>query len=100
MTTRRTTLVLTVGLAAIVLWLLAEYRVADQLHRAQDPNGWPRASSAGNGSSGSGQHTEITNAKIAFIRPSDIYVMNSDGTGRTRLAENASSPAFTPRDRK
>jgi hypothetical protein len=60
--TRQTTLVLTVGLAAIVLWLLAGYRVADHLHRAQDPVGWPRASSAGNGS---GQHTEITNAKGA-----------------------------------
>jgi hypothetical protein len=60
--TRQTTLVLTVGLAAIVLWLLAGYRVADQLHRAQDPVGWPRASSASNGS---GQHTEITNAKGA-----------------------------------
>jgi hypothetical protein len=37
--TRQTTLVLTVGLAAIVLWLLAGYRVADQHHatRVDDP---------------------------------------------------------------
>jgi TolB protein len=27
----------------------------------------------------------------------DIYVMNTEGTGRTRLAENASSPSFAPR---
>jgi Tol biopolymer transport system component len=85
MTTRRTTLVLTVGLAVVLLWLLAGCRVADQRHRAEDPKGGPRASSAGNGSSGVDQHTEISNGKIAFIRHSDIYVMNSDGTGQTNL---------------
>jgi hypothetical protein len=98
--TWRTTLVRTVGLSVIVLWLLAGCRVADQFHRAEDPNGGLRASSAGNGSSGGEQHTVISDAKIAFIRHSDIYVMNADGTGRTRLADNASSPSFTPRDRE
>jgi hypothetical protein len=76
--TLRTTLVLTVGLAVVLLWLLAGCRVADQRHRAEDPNGRPRTSSAG--SSGVDQHTEISNGEIVFIRHSDIYVMNSDGT--------------------
>src|SRR5215211_5519903 len=80
--TRRTTLVLTVGLAVVLLWLLAGCRVADQRHRAEDPDGRPRASY---GSSRGAQHTEISNGKIAFIRHSDIYVMNSDGTGQTNL---------------
>jgi len=31
------------------------------------------------------RHTEISNGKIAFIRHSDIFVMNSDGTGQTNL---------------
>jgi hypothetical protein len=84
--TRRTTLVLTVGLAVVVLWLLAGCIVADQRHRAEDPNGWPRSSSVGNGSSGGDQHTEISNGKIAFIRHSDIHVMNSDGTSQMRLS--------------
>jgi Tol biopolymer transport system component len=53
--------------------------------RAEDPNGGPRASSAGKGSNGGDQHTEISKGKIAFIRHSDIYVMNSDGTGQTNL---------------
>src|SRR5215216_494658 len=83
--TRRTTLVLTVGLAVVVLWSLAGWVVADQRHRAEDPHGWPRSSSVGNGSSGGDQHTEISNGKIAFIRHSDIHVMNSDGTGQMRL---------------
>src|SRR5215218_6669582 len=83
--TRRTTLVLTVGLAVVVLWSLAGWVVADQRHRAEDPHGWPRSSSVGNGSSGGHQHTEISNGKIAFIRHSDIHVMNSDGTGQMRL---------------
>jgi Tol biopolymer transport system component len=91
--TRRTTLVLTVGLAVVVLWLLAGCRVADQLHRAEDPNGGPRSSSAGNGSNGGEQHTEISNAKIVFIRHSDIYVMNSDGTGQTNLTRTKASVA-------
>jgi TolB protein len=46
--------------------------------------------------------------QIAFTRgdvghvyvDQDVYVMNSDGTGRTRLANNASSPSFTLRDRE
>jgi Tol biopolymer transport system component len=83
--TRRTTLVLTVGLVVVVLWLLAGCRVADQRYRAEDPSGGPRASSAGNGSSWGDQHTENSNGKIAFIRHPDIYVMNSDGTGQTNL---------------
>jgi len=65
--------------------LLAGCIVADQRHTAEDPNGWPRSSSVGNGSSGGDQHTEISNGKIAFIRHSDIHVMNSDGTGQMRL---------------
>jgi Tol biopolymer transport system component len=81
--TLRSTLVLTVGLAVVLLWLLAGCRVADQRHRAEDPNGRPRASSAG--SSGVDQHTEISNGEIVFIRRSDIYVMNSDGTGQINL---------------
>jgi hypothetical protein len=36
---RRTTLVLTVGLAVGLLWLLAGCTVADQRPRAEDPNG-------------------------------------------------------------
>jgi WD40-like Beta Propeller Repeat len=83
--TRRTTLVLTVGLVVVLLWLLAGCRVADQRYRAEDPSGGPRASSAGNGSSWGDQHTENSNGKIAFIRHPDIYVMNSDGTGQTNL---------------
>ena len=83
--TRRTTLVLTVGLAVVLLWLLAGCRDADQQHTAEDPIGELRASSAGNGSSGGDQDTEISNGKIAFIRHRDIYVMNSDGTGQTNL---------------
>src|SRR5919112_2860659 len=83
--TRRTTLVLTVGLAVVLLWLLAGYRVADQRHNAEDLDSGLRASSAGNGSSGGDQHTEISNGKIVFIRHSDLYVMNSDGTSQTRL---------------
>jgi dipeptidyl aminopeptidase/acylaminoacyl peptidase len=83
--TRRTTLVLTVGLAVVLFWLLAGYRVADQRHNAEDLDSGLRASSAGNGSSGGDQHTEISNGKIVFIRHSDLYVMNSDGTGKTNL---------------
>jgi Tol biopolymer transport system component len=83
--TRRTTLVLTVGLAIVLLWLLAGGRVADQRHNAEDLDSGLRASSAGNGSSGGGQHTEISNGRIVFIRHSDLYVMNSDGTGKTNL---------------
>jgi Tol biopolymer transport system component len=83
--TRRTTLVLIVGLAVVLLWLLAGCRVADQRHNAEDPDSGPQASSAGNGSSGGDQHTEISNGKIAFIRRSDIYVMNADGTGQINL---------------
>ena len=29
-----------------------------------------------------------------------IYVMNANGTGRTRLANNPNSPSFTPRERE
>jgi Tol biopolymer transport system component len=82
---RRTILVIIVGLAVVLLWLLPGCRVADQRHRAEDPNGRPRASSAGNGSSEGDQHAEISNGKLAFIRHYDIYVMNSDGTGQTNL---------------
>jgi TolB protein len=76
---------LTVGLAFVLLWLLAGYRVADQRHNAEDLDSGLRASSAGNGSSGGDQHTEISNGKIAFISHSDLYVMNSDGTSQTKL---------------
>ena len=42
--------------------------------------------------------------KISYLRGSDpggelftdVYVMNADGTRRTRLADNASSPSFAP----
>jgi Tol biopolymer transport system component len=85
MMTRRTTLVLTAGLAVVLLWFLAGCRVADQSHNTEDPDSGLRASSAGNGSSGGDLHTGISNGKIAFIRHSDIYVMNSDGTGQTNL---------------
>jgi Tol biopolymer transport system component len=82
---RRTTLVLIIRLAVVLLWLLAGCRVADQRPSAEELDGRLRASSAGNLSSGVDQHTEISNGKIAFIRHSDIYVMNSDGTGQTNL---------------
>jgi Tol biopolymer transport system component len=85
MMTRRTTFVLTAGLAVVLLWLLAGCTIADQRHRAEDPDSGLRASSAGDGSSGGERHIEISNGKIAFIRHSDIYVMNSDGTGQTNL---------------
>ena len=82
---RRTTLVLTVGLAVVLSWSLAGCRLTDQQHGAEGPEGGPRVSSAGNGSSGDDQHTEISNGKITFIRHSDIYVMNSEGTDQTNL---------------
>jgi Tol biopolymer transport system component len=85
MMTRRTTLVLTVGLAVVLFWSLAVCRLAEQQRGAEGPEGGPRVSSAGNGSSGDDQHTEISNSKITFMRQSDIYVMNSDGTGQTKL---------------
>ena len=85
MMSRRTKFVLTAGLAVVLLSLLAGCTVADQLHRAEDPDSGLRASSAGNGSGGDERHTEISNGKIAFIRHSNIYVMNSDGTGQTNL---------------
>src|SRR5215213_2177792 len=98
--TRRTTLVLTVGLAVVLLWLLAGCRDADQQHTAEDPIGELRASSAGNGSSGGDQDTEISNGKIAFIRHHDIYVMNSDGTGQTNLTSTKTiiedEPSWSP----
>jgi Tol biopolymer transport system component len=45
--------------------------------------------------------------QIAFTREDagdvyitqDLYLMNADGTGLSRLATGASSPSFTPRDR-
>jgi len=85
MMTRRTTLVHTAGLAVVLLWLLAGCTVADQRQRAEDPDIGLRVSSAGNGRGGGERHTEISNGKIAFIRHSDTYVMNSDGTGQTNL---------------
>jgi dipeptidyl aminopeptidase/acylaminoacyl peptidase len=98
--TRRTTLVLTVGLAVVLLWLLAGCRVADERHNAEDPDIGLRASSAGNGSSEGDQHTEISNGKIAFIRHSDLYVMNSDGTGQTNLTSTKTiiedEPSWSP----
>ena len=100
---RRTTLVLTVGLAVGLLWLLAGCTVADQRPRAEDPNGGPPASAAANGSSGGHQHTEISNAKIAFIRHSDIYVMNSDGSGQTNLTstkESVGEGVWSPNGKK
>jgi Tol biopolymer transport system component len=98
--TRQTTLVLTVGLAVVLLWLLAGCRVADQRHRAEDPEGRPRASY---GSSGGAQHTEISNGKIAFMRHSDIYVMNSDGTGQinlTRTKAGVGGGVWSPNGKK
>jgi Tol biopolymer transport system component len=83
--TRRTTLVLIIGLAVVLPWSLAGCRVADQRPNAEDLDGGLRTSSAGNLSSGADQHTEISNGKIVFKRHSDIYVMNSDGTGQTNL---------------
>jgi WD40-like Beta Propeller Repeat len=84
-------------LAVVLLWLLAGCRVADQRHRADDPEGGPQASY---GSSGSAQHTEISNGKIAFIRHSDIYVVNSDGTGQTNLTSSKTiiedEPSWSP----
>ena len=98
--TRRTTLVLTVGLAVVLLWLLAECRVADQRHNADDLDSGLRASSAGNGSSGGDQHTEISNGKIAFIKHSDIHAMNSDGTGQINLTSSKTmiedEPSWSP----
>ena len=85
MMTRRTTLVLTVGLAVVRFWLLAGCTDADQQHGTVDSSGGPRASSAGNGSSGGNQQVENSNAKIAFMRDRDIYVMNPDGTAQTNL---------------
>src|SRR5215208_5402715 len=98
--TRQTTLVLTVGLAVVLLWLLAGCRVADQRHRAEDPEGRPRAAY---GSNGGAQHTEISNGKIAFIRHSDIYVMNSDGTGQinlTRTKAGVGGGVWSPNGKK
>jgi hypothetical protein len=89
MMTRRTTLVLKVGLAVVLLWLLAGCTVADQRHRAEDPSGRLRAPPAG--SSGDDRHAEISNGKIAFMRHSDIYVMNSDGTGWSNLTSTKMS---------
>jgi len=45
--------------------------------------------------------------QIAFTRADagdvyadqDVYFIKADGTGRSCLANNASSPSFTPRDR-
>jgi Tol biopolymer transport system component len=73
------------GLAVVLFWLSAGCSDVDQQHRPEDLNGVLSASSVGNGISGSDQHTEVSNGKIAFIRHSDIYVMNSDGTGQTNL---------------
>ncbi len=94
MMTRRTTFVLTAGLAVVLLWLLAGWRVVDQLHNAEAPDSGLQASSAGNGSSGGDRHAEISNGKIAFIRHSDIYVMNSDGTSQTRLIRATDTKDF------
>ena len=99
--TRRTTLVLTVGLAVVLLWLLAGCRVADQRHNAEDLDSGLRASSAGNGSSGGDQHTEISNGKIVFIRHSDLYVMNSDGTElMPNVQDHISSCSWSPNGEK
>jgi len=47
-----------------------------------------------------GEHIAFTrgDADDVYV-DQDVYVMNADGTGRTRLANNASSPTFAPRDR-
>jgi Tol biopolymer transport system component len=92
--TRRTTLVIIIGLAVVLPWLLAGCRVADQRPNAEDLDGGLRASSAGNLSSGVDQHTEISNGKIVFKRHSDIYVMNSDGTGQTRITKATDTKYF------
>ncbi len=71
MMSRRTTVVLTVGVAVVLFWLSAGCTEVGQQHRA--------------GSSGDDQRAEISHGKIAFMRHPDIYVMNSDGTGQTNL---------------
>jgi hypothetical protein len=100
MMSRRTTFVLTAGLAVVLLWLLAGCTVADQLHRAEDPDSGLRVSSTGNGSGEDARHTEISNGKIAFVKRHDIYTMNPDRTRRMRLANNASSASFAPEERE
>jgi Tol biopolymer transport system component len=103
MMTRRATLVLTLGLAVVLYWLLAGCRGADQQHRAEDLDGGPGASSAGNGSSGGDQQSEISNGKIAFMKERDIYVMNSDGTGQTNLTrtkEGVGGGVWSPNGKK
>jgi Tol biopolymer transport system component len=71
--TRRTTLVLTVGLAVVLFWLSSGCTDAGQQHRAI--------------SSGDDQRAEISRGKIAFMRQSDIYMINSDGTRQTNLTK-------------
>jgi hypothetical protein len=85
MMTQRATLVLTLGLAVVLFWLLAGCSDADQQHSADEPDGELRASSAGNGSSGGDQQSEISNGKIAFVKHHDIYTMNPDGTAQINL---------------
>jgi TolB protein len=84
--TRRTTLMLTAALALVLLWLIAGHIVGDQLHNAATPERELPSSSAGVGGSGSDRYAETSNGKIAFMRHSDVYVMNSDGTGQINLA--------------
>ena len=91
MMTRRTTLMLTAALALVLLWLMAGHRVGDQRHDAATPERELPSSSAGVGGSGSDRYAETSNGKIAFMRHSDIYVMNSDGTGRSNLTSTKMS---------
>jgi Tol biopolymer transport system component len=52
------------------------------------------------GRSGDDQRAEISRGKIAFMRQSDIYMMNSDGTGQTNLTSTRTiiedEPTWSP----
>ena len=87
--TRRTTLVLTVGLAVVLFWSLSGCTDAGQQHRAS--------------SSGEDQRAEISRGKIAFMRQADIYMMNSDGTSQTNLTRTQTGVgggAWSPNGKK
>jgi Tol biopolymer transport system component len=50
--------------------------------------------------SSDGKQIAFTRADAGDVHADqDVYVMNGDGTRRSRLASNASSPFFAPRDR-
>jgi Tol biopolymer transport system component len=89
MMTRRTTLVLIVGLAVVLFWLSSGCTDVGQQHR--DGSGWDD------------QRAEISRGKIAFMRRSDIYTMNSDGTRHTNLTRTVTGVgggAWSPNGKK